>query len=98
MELVVDEPDVLLGIVRAHLDLVRPAPASHLEELALVLVRPPFDHLAFAINNENGVMIAPLPPALRFRIARGVGPIVVAGRHARRSKHAVRSPGFRALW
>src|SRR5262249_45175430 len=33
MELIIDDPDVLLGIIRTHFDLVRSAAAGHLEHL-----------------------------------------------------------------
>ena len=62
VQLIVDHPDVLLGIVRVHLDLVRPAPAGHLEEL--VVLRPRLHHLAAAIDDEDHVVIPPLPAAL----------------------------------
>src|SRR6266550_562206 len=62
VELVVDDPDVLLGIVGAHLDLVRPAPALALEHRVLIV--PPLDHLAVAIDDEDGVVVPPFPSAL----------------------------------
>ena len=71
VQLVVEHPDVLLGIVRAHLDLVWSAPAGHLEEF--VVLRPRLDHLAGAIHDEDDVVIASLPAAL-LRVGSHVAP------------------------
>ncbi len=56
VQVVVDHPDVLVGIVGAHLDLVRPAPARHIEELAVL--GPRLDHLAVAIHDEDAMFVA----------------------------------------
>ena len=77
VQLVVEHPDVLFGIVRTHLDLVWSAPAGHLEEF--VVLWPRLDHLAGAIHREDDVVIAPLPAALlRCGFARGAQPVVIA--------------------
>src|SRR6266849_10693040 len=77
LQLVVEHPHVLVLVVRAHLDLVRPAPARHLEDL--VVLRPLLYELAVAIHHEDDVVIAPFPAALRLRLARGAEPVVIAG-------------------
>src|SRR5262245_38056552 len=55
VQLVVDHPDVLFRIVGAHLDLVRPAPAAHLEEL--VVLGPVLYLVAHAVHYEENVVI-----------------------------------------
>ena len=52
----------LSGIVRAHLDLVRSAPALAFEDLVEVV--PPLDHLPVAVHHHDRVVIAALPSAL----------------------------------
>ena len=101
VQLIVEHPDVLLGIVRAHLDLVRTAAARRLEQL--VVLRPPLHHLAVAIDDEDHVVVAALPAALRGRLAGRAQPVVVAGgaaarrvEHARRESTARRPPAAAA--
>ncbi len=95
VELIVEHPYVLLGIVRAHLDLVRAAPARRVEQL--VVLRPPLHHLAGAIDDEDHVVIAALPAALLGRLARRALAIVVAGGAAARGREQrVRRPGLGA--
>ena len=49
----VDDPEMFLGIVGAHLDVVRAAPDR-------VPLRPVFDHLAVAIEDHDDVLPAPI--------------------------------------
>ncbi len=62
----VDDPDVLLRIVRADLDVVRASPDA-------IPLRPVFDHLAVAIEHHDHVLPAPVdartPVALVHRLA-----------------------------
>ena len=60
VELVVDDPDVLLLIVRAHFDLVRPSAARQLRK-KLVGIRPLVDQVAVPIQHDDAVLEAPLP-------------------------------------
>ena len=77
VQLIVEHPDVLLRVVRVHLDFVRPAPALHLEQF--VVLRPRLHHLAVAIDHEDHVVVSPLPPALLLcRFTRRAQPIVVS--------------------
>ena len=95
MQLIIDHPHVLLGIVRAHLDLVRPAAAGHLEEL--VVLRPRLHHLAGAVDDENHVVVAALPTAFLRRFTRRAEAIVIARRvAARRIEQRVWRPRLRA--
>src|SRR2546428_5290497 len=90
VQLIVDDPHVLLTIVGVHLDLVRPAPAPHLEQL--VVLRPRVHHLAVAIDDEDDVVIAPLPSALLRRLAGRAEAVIISCGGARRGQHAVRRP------
>ena len=65
VQLVVDDPDVLLGVVRADLDLMRAAAARQLAE-QLLEVRPLVDEVAFAVDDDDRVFPAPFPAALRL--------------------------------
>ena len=92
VQLIVEHPDMFLGVVRVHFDLVRPAPALHLEQL--VVLGPRLHHLAVAIDHEDHVVVSPLPPALLLcRFARRAEPIVVSGGTAPRGiEQRVRRP------
>ena len=94
VQLIVDHPHVLVAIVRVHLDLVRPAAARHLEQL--VVLRPPLHHLAVAIDDEDHMVITPLPSTLLSRLACGTEPVIVARSRTRRLEHAVGRPRLRA--
>ena len=97
VQLVVDDPDVLLGVVGADLDLVRPAAARQLAE-HLVEVRPLVDEVALAVDDDDRVLEAPLPSALRLRLARRGHAVAVAGGvAARRIQRGVRRPRLGAL-
>src|SRR5688572_10777845 len=74
VQLVVDDPDVLLLVVGADLDLMRAA-AAWLLGKHLVEVRPLVHEIALAVDDEDRVLPAPLPPALRFGLARGAQPV-----------------------
>ena len=92
VQLIVDDPDVLLGIVRADLDLVRPAPARQLLE-QLVVLRPLVDEVALPVDDEDRVLEPPLPAALGGRLAGRGEAVGVAGRvAARRRERRVRRP------
>ncbi len=98
--LIVDDPHVLLSVVRIHLDLVRTASALVLRE-HLFHERPFVDELAVTVDDEDRVVPPPLPSALCDRLARRTQPVTVARRVAARHltrEHAVRRPGLRALW
>ena len=69
VQLVVEDPDVLLLVVGADLDLVRPAAARQLRE-QLVEMRPLLDEIALAVDDEDRVFEAALPAALGFWLAR----------------------------
>ena len=64
VELVVDDPDVLLGIVGTDLDLVRAATARQLAE-HFVEMRPLVDQVALAVDDQDRVLKPPFPSALR---------------------------------
>ena len=65
VQLVVDDPDVLLLVIGADLDLVRSAAAGLLRE-QLLEMRPLLDEVALGVDDEDGVLPAALPAALRF--------------------------------
>src|SRR4030095_7579130 len=69
VELVVDDPDVLLFVVGADLDLVRPTTAGKLGE-ELFEVRPLAHEVALTIEHDDRVLEAALPTALFVRLAR----------------------------
>ncbi|MND04707.1 hypothetical protein D3C83_251000 [compost metagenome] len=52
MQLVVDDPDVLLGIVRADLDLMRAAAARQLAEHRIEML-PFVDEVALAVDDDD---------------------------------------------
>ena len=94
--LVVDHPHVLGRIVRAHLDRVRSASTRLLRE-QLVVLRPLFNKLAVAIDDEEDVLEPAFPSALRGRLAGGAQPVGVGLRVAARGvERRVRRPGFRS--
>ena len=78
VELVVDDPDVLLLVVRADLDLMRPPAAGQLAE-HLVEMRPLADQVALAVHDDDRVLKAAFPSALRLRLTRGRDAVAVAG-------------------
>jgi hypothetical protein len=95
VQLIVDHPNVLVGIVRAHFDFVRTATAGHFEEF--VVLRPPLDELSIAIDDNENVVIAALPATLFSRLARRAESIVIAGGCERRREGAVGSPRLRTF-
>src|SRR5688572_9444231 len=93
--LVVDDPDMLLRVVRIHLDFVRAASTGVLRG-QLFEVRPFVDELAVAIDDEHGMVPPPLPAALRDRLTLRIETVCVAGGvAARRIEQAVRRPRLR---
>src|SRR6185436_6806946 len=97
VQLVVDDPDVLLGIVRADLDLMRAAAARQLAEHRIEM-RPLVDEVAIAVYDDDRVLEPPLPTALRFLAARRGDAVAVAGRvAARRIQRRIRRPRRGAL-
>jgi hypothetical protein len=97
VQLVVDDPDVLLLVVRADLDLMRAAAARQLRE-HLVEMRPLVHELTVSIQDVDRVLEPPLPSALRFGFTRGGDAIAVArGVAARRIERRVRRPRLGAL-
>jgi hypothetical protein len=95
MELIVDDPHVFVGIVRAHLDLVWAPAAGRIKEL--VELRPGLNHLAVAIDDEDDVMVAAFPSALLDGLARCSLPIVIARCLSGRIQHAVCRPWLGAF-
>src|SRR5688572_22013009 len=78
VQLVVDDPDVLLLVIRADLDLMRSAAAWQLRE-HLVEMRPLADHVALPIQDVDRVLVAAFPSALRLRLTRRRNAVAVAG-------------------
>ena len=81
VQLVVDDPDVLLGIVRADLDLMRTAAARQLAEHRIEVL-PLVDEVAFAVDDDDRVLPAAFPAARGLRLARRGDAVAVAGRIA----------------
>jgi hypothetical protein len=69
VQLVVDDPDVLLRVVGTDLDLVRSAAAGTLLE-QLIEVRPLVDECALPVENQDRMLESPLPSPLLGRFAR----------------------------
>ncbi len=90
VELIVDHPDMLFRIVRAHLDLVRSPAAGRLEEL--VVLRPVLNLVPLGVDHEENMMVATLPSPALLRSTSGIHPVIVARRRSARLEEGVRSP------
>ena len=97
VKLVVENPHVLLFIVRADFDLVRTAAAGQLLE-QLVLIRPLVDEVALPVEDDDRMLEPPLPSAFVGRLAGRAEAVGVARRIAAGgSKRRVRRPGLGVL-
>ena len=92
VQLVVDDPDVLLFVVGTDLDLVRSATTGILRE-HLVEMRPLVDQIALLIEHDDRVLEPSLPSAFRLRLTGcGKAVRVAGGIAARRLQRRVRRP------
>ena len=97
VKLVVENPHVLLFVVRADLDLVRTAAAGQLLE-QLVLVLPLVNHVALPVEDDDRMLEPALPSAFVGRLAGGAEAVGVARRiPAGREERRVRRPGLGVL-